>query len=165
MDFCFSSGGLDLCGAISRICFLWLPIYCFGFPDNLFSNRICIPATISNFWHNTGGWWRRLLAAEPGSLLEINGHWLRVLSDCATALFVLKGFNPAGWHPGIDRRSTAQILNFTKSRKLNKTTFYCESFRYGWDEDCCFTGSPFFECGSSGWGSAKEAGSGHLSNL
>ena len=43
MDFCFSSGGLDLCGAISRICFLWLPIYCFGFPDNLFSNRICIP--------------------------------------------------------------------------------------------------------------------------
>lgn len=74
MDFCFSSGGLDLCGAISRICFLWLPIYCFGFPDNLFSNRICIPATISNFWHNTGSWWRRLLAAEPGSLLEINGH-------------------------------------------------------------------------------------------
>ena len=50
MDFSCSSGGLDLCAAISRICFLWLRIYCFGFPDNLFSNRICIPsATISNF--------------------------------------------------------------------------------------------------------------------
>ena len=43
MDFSCSSGGLDLCAAISRICFLWLRIYCFGFPDNLFSNRICIP--------------------------------------------------------------------------------------------------------------------------
>ena len=62
------------------------------------------------------------------------GRWWnkrhRVLSDCATALFVLKCFNPAGWQPGIDSRlhrfSISQTLrNWTKPNFLSADDSEC----------------------------------------
>ena len=55
--------------------------------------------------------------AKQSAVVRRLVKWHRVLSDCATALFVLKCFNPARWQPGIDRRGfsiSPTLGNWTK---------------------------------------------------
>ena len=93
MDFCCSSGGVWICARCnfsdlfslpSRfIVLVSLTIY---FPIGFVSPpQFPIFATT------------RLVAKRSRN---------KLLSDCATALFVLKGFNPAWWQPGIDNSCT-----------------------------------------------------------
>ena len=54
----------------------------------------------------------------------------KLLSDCATALFVLKGFNPAGWQPGIDNCCSTDSQFHKLLGNWTKPLFFCRSFIY-----------------------------------
>ena len=108
------------------------PNLLFGFPDNLFSNRICIPP-LPIFAITRRG----LVAAFIGGQAVAVTVWppLGEINGRSGFVWFLRPhclFWSVSSRPGDSRASTgeckAQVLNFTNSRKLNKTTFFCGSF-------------------------------------
>ena len=69
-----------------------------------------------------------------------------------------------GFQPGQVTAGHRQAFNCTDSQFHQLAEIERKSLRYDWDEDCCFTGSPFFECVNM-WLARVGGGQGGCSSL